>query len=455
MTDAFNRAFEAAVARHQKGDIEGAEQDYLKLLAANPDFAPLWSNLAIIRRKKGQAKAALAMNFRAMELKADYRQIGGNLLNALRSANRGTEALGLDLVDPRGLFGTEPVNAAWRARVLMDLDRNRDALPHFKKAAQENPNDFDFRLDYAMALIKAGRIRDGLKMFEARWFGNPDQNHPAGASRWQGEDLTDKDVVFLSEQGLGDMIFMARFLPQVKEMAPKRLTAVVAGPLVRLFQGLGVFDAVVPKANFSAAGLAANGQVGLTGFDLALHLLGDDTAPPAPVAPALPEDSVQRAGEMTAPFQKRFKIGISWAAKPGTVAYERKSVALDHFLPLTEIPGVQLFSLQKDGGEELKQMGLPGIILDAASADRDLADAAGLITKLDLVISVDTAIAHLAGMMGAPLWLLTPRPAFWYWHGIGDQSPYYPSARVFRQNTPDDWSPVFAEVVNDLTIMRR
>jgi len=148
------------------------------------------------------------------------------------------------------------------------------------------------------------------------------------------------------------------------------------------------------------------------------------------------------------------KVGIAWAGSAGFAQAKRKATDLWRFLDLAAIPGVQLFGMCKGAREaEITAMGAGGLIVNTAGTDRDLADAAALCEAMDLVITVDTGLAHIAGALGVPVWTLLARPAFWYWGAQGDRSYWYDSMRLIRQTEAGDWSGPFARVRADLESM--
>lgn len=447
------RALAEAIDLHRRGDIDRAEAAYLRILKADPERSPAWANLATIRRDQGFADAAVAMTLRAMETREDYRRLGNNLINALRDAGRGAEGLRLEVIDPANIYEAGPVDPLWRALSLLIQGRAREALPHFEKGLEGEPLSHPGNIDRVMAHLKAGEFRRGFDRFEARWHQRADATTlPDPARRWRGEALEGRHIHVLPEQGLGDQIFLARFIPELVRRNPARITLVVKPPLERLFAAIEGVHAVELKGEARLPAAAT----WTFAFDLPRHLLPEGAAFPPLARFALPDAAVARAEALVRPYRERFKIGVVWGTtRTGRLA-NMKSVRFRDFLSLCEIPGLQLFNLFKEDGEsEISRIGAQGLVVDAAASDADLADTAALIDALDLVITVDTAVAHLAGAMGAQTWMLTPEPPFWYWHGVGEHTPYYPTMRVIRQSSAGEWGDVFARIRNDLTRMLR
>ena len=237
---------------------------------------------------------------------------------------------------------------------------------------------------------------------------------------------------------------MARFLPKLKAMGCE-VTMVVKKPLLRLFQRLEGLDRIVQVARKSEPYDYYSPNMSLP------HFVGmpDDVPPPLPRL-TIPDDSRTRAAKIVRPFEKHFKIGVVWTGSLSYRANHRRSTSPESFLGLAQVPGVQLFSLYKgDAHKEFLEGGMSGLILDACGRDRDFADTAALIDEMDLMITTDTAVVHVAGSLGKPIWNMLTWEGFWL-YGSEDTSPWYPSMRLFRQKTSGDWPGVFAEVEEEL-----
>ncbi|HEU0221326.1 MAG TPA: hypothetical protein VFR34_03810, partial [Paracoccaceae bacterium] len=178
-----------------------------------------------------------------------------------------------------------------------------------------------------------------------------------------------------------------------------------------------------------------------------------ETIPP-PARLVIPEDSAERARRMLAPFERRLKIGVLWSGSVTYRANHKRSFPQERFYPLAAIPGVQLFSLYKGPLlEAFRGSGLASVIIDAGGSDRDFADTAALIRRLDLVVSMDSAIVHIAGSFGLPVWNLLHYSAYWLYAPHPDHTTWYPSMRLIRQPKLDDWDSVFATVERDVAAL--
>ncbi|MGF1609202.1 MAG: hypothetical protein ACFCUQ_07385, partial [Kiloniellales bacterium] len=252
-------------------------------------------------------------------------------------------------------------------------------------------------------------------------------------------------ILLYPEQGFGDTILASRFIAQVKDQGASVILECKPA-LRRLFTGLEGVDR-----------LAELGAV-KDGFDCHCSLLDlpgllglEPGCIPPPPRLTVPDEARARARHLLAPAEGRFKVGVVWS---GSVTYKgnrKRAAALQRFLDLAAVPGVQLYSLYKGPLErELKESGAGPLLIDVGSNDADLADAAAVIEQLDLVVMTDSAVAHLTGSLGRPIWNLLGFSPYWIYGPAGETTPWYPSMRLFRQPAGGDWDPVFARVKEEL-----
>ena len=295
------------------------------------------------------------------------------------------------------------------------------------------------RLQRGFAHLTLGAYGPGFADLEARYFGSevarPD---PPPAPLWRGEPVAGKRVLVLPEQGHGDAILMARFLPRLKAMGAHVWLA-VKSPLRRLFAGLEGVDRLLTAVPRDADVYIANTALP--------HLVGmPEDGPPPPPRLSVPEEARARARARLAPFDGLFKVGIVWTGALDYKANHRRSVAPGRFAALAEIPGVQLVSLYKGPAHErLGSSGMAGLVFDACGDDRDFADTAAVVSELDLMITTDTGVVHVAASLGRPVWNLLAADGYWL-YGTGSETPWYPTMRLWRQARPGDWDGVFAAV---------
>ena len=326
----------------------------------------------------------------------------------------------------------------WYALGLVerDLGNHAEARHCQERVVALKPDFPDGHFELAQCLLRDGDYRHGFAEYEWRLRRPAAPERPFPMPRWDGADLKGRRLLLHGEQGMGDVIQMARFIPGVAAMGA-RITLSCHRPLVPLLAAVaGVARAV---AHFEEPD-----GVDLRAPLLSLpHLLGAtiDTLPAAPYLP-VPDRLVPEA----VLAEKVFKVGIVWAGGPLQRHDRYRSCGLAPLLPLTRIRGVRLFSLQMDEpAKELAGHRGSGIV-DLSPGIGDFADTAAIVANLDLVVSVDTAVCHLAGALGRPVWVLLSRHTDWRWMVGRDDSPWYSTMRLFRQSRLGEWGSVVDRV---------
>ena len=286
-----------------------------------------------------------------------------------------------------------------------------------------------------------GNYQQGFADFERRYAGD-EVSLPANAPwpRWLGEDLREKKILVMPEQGFGDAVLMSRFLPGLKARGAE-VSMIVKPPLRRLLARLDGLDHMPEAARASQSFDFYTPNMSLP------HFVGlPDGAPPPLPRLTIPDDSRSRAQALTAVHDASFRIGVVWTGSTTYRTNNRRSARPESFLGLATVPGVQLFSLYKGAAHDaFLNSGMAGLIVDACGTDRDFADTAAVIEKMDLMIITDTAVVHIAASLGKPVWNLLSREGYWL-YGQGDTTPWYPSIRLFRQTGQGDWAELFGRV---------
>ncbi len=438
----------AAVALHKKGDLDKAARAYASYLAQVPGDAGVWSNLGALHRAKGRYDMALRAHRRANALAPDDNGLRNNLANVLSDIGDYDGSLELRrrilLEDP-----TAKNHLAMIGRCLRGKGEYVAAIKHLEKAIEVYPDDAELQVQLSFALLGSGDYLTGFSAYQARWQAGELTPRDLDYPQWQGEPLEGKSISVLPEQGFGDAVLFLRFLPLLKEMGA-HVRLVVEGPMHRLFEGAVGADEIV---RVDQMGDATDYWVNL--IDLTIPYFASQSDVPAPALLTMPKDAKVRAERITAPFSNSTKVGVVWSGSATYKANAFRSFSHSDLLPLSDVKGNQLFSLYK--GPYLDGFyadGADGIIVDAASSDRDFADCAAMIQEMDLVITSDTVTAHIAGSLGVPTWVLLHWDPFWVWKHQGDTTPWYPSIRCFRQKTARDWQSVLDEVYNALISFR-
>ncbi len=293
-----------------------------------------------------------------------------------------------------------------------------------------------------MMLLAQGDFERGWPEYEWRWKCKGFTRQPYPRPLWDGSPLNGRTILLNAEQGLGDTIQFIRFARIVQETGGRVLMG-TPEPLVTLLSCCAGIDQVLPNGSSLPPF-----QVHATLLSLpALLGIKDESMIPAPV-PYLSADPERVAYHRFALGPIRaLKVGIAWQGNPEHAMDRHRSFRLSQFEPLASIPGVRLFSLQKNqGAEQLAALDGRFAVTDLARGLTDLMDTASVLKNLDLVITPDTALAHLAGVLGVPVWVAVSFASDWRWLTDRDDSPWYPSMRLFRQRVLDDWDELFDRI---------
>ncbi|MCC3535373.1 MAG: tetratricopeptide repeat protein [Microcoleus sp. PH2017_25_DOB_D_A] len=446
-------AYNLAKIFEEQGKVEQAIAHYEQALAAEPDFVPALINLAVALQEKGELLRALDLYRRALEIQPHSWEAYNNLATVLQEQGNLEEALeyyhkALELLPDF----VEAINNL--GRTFLEKGAVEDAIACYRRAIHLNPDHASAHLNLSLALLLAGDFANGLAEYEWRWqikefktghscyLTAPGNTLSAREYRplWDGSNLQGKTVLLHAEQGLGDSLQFIRYVEIVKNRGGRvivdcypqlrRLFAMVDGIDLLIVRGepLPEFDVQVPMLSLP-------------------YVLGTrlETIPATTAYLSPPADA-----EFALLPDRNLKVGIVWAGNPKHRKNMQRSCGLSQFLPLLDVSGVTFYSLQKEVLEADRALlnGTP--IVDLSPHFGDLADTAAAIAKLDLVITVDTAVAHLAGALGKPVWVLLAFSPDWRWLLEREDSPWYPSARLFRQRERGGWEGVFARVAEAL-----
>lgn len=463
----------------QTGHLDEARASYERALAIRPDYPEAINNLGTVYRGHRRPDLALPFFLRALDLKPGYLDAMHNL------------ALGL----PSGVPGAELIEGRLRAEVerapndvaplavlaiyLQEAGRfdeartiaqevvrrderqadgwtvlgicaaealdPREAIRCYDRALALDPHAGVVRWNRAIALLALGDYSKGWEDYEARWslVHMAHDRRLVDRAEWSGEPLDGKTILVYTEQGLGDAIQFARFGAELARRWNVRIVVECDASLVSLF-----------RTCHWAAGVIARGTE-RPEFDthvalLSLPRLLGATLDGLPVEPAF--DPPRR------PISSRIRkapgelhVGIVWGGRSPNPALARRSIPLDLLEPLSRIENVRLHSLQVgDDTGQLRRSAFRDRVNDLAPHIGDFVDTAAAMRELDLVLTIDTSVAHLAGALGVPVWVMLIRNADWRWLLDRSDSPWYPSARLFRQSIAGDWRPVASAVTESL-----
>ena len=430
MAEDADRLATAAAERLRTGDRDGARHLYRCLLTLHPADWRALQGVGIVAYGAGQPEEALGTLARARIAQPDQPNPLSNLAVVLGSAGRHEAALrhlqdAVAAVPDRAELHYNLGNALER------LHRFEEATAAFRRALHLRPGHVEAGWNLGLILLRLGRYSEGWPYYEWRWLrpGMPVERRTIPA--WTGERFDGRTLLLYSEQGLGDALQFIRFLPLVQrrgtdivvECQPELISLLAAQP--------GAPRIVPRRAPAPQAALQASIASLPTIFGTTLDSL--PAAPPYLHAPDGPSPPLPEHG---------LRVGVVWASSSTD-----RSCPLPLLASLATVPGVAAVSLQKGpAAAELGGGGVPLPILDMAPHIEDMADTARIVAKLDLVITVDTSVAHLAGALGRPTWLLLPHLADWRWLVEREDSPWYPTMRLFRQWTPGAWNEVVDRV---------
>jgi tetratricopeptide (TPR) repeat protein len=429
------------------GRREEALSCYARVLALKSDRVDTLNSQGIVLFRLERFAEALESFAKALSLGPTFAEARNNLGNTLLRLGRPEEALeAYDMA-----LAAKPQFAAAhnnRGNALVALNRHRQALDDFEVALHINPGHAEVLYNRSLALIALGEFREGWHSFECRW----DQEDWASRRRnfaqplWTGEQpIAGKTILLHAEQGLGDAIQFVRYVPMV--------AAKGARVVLELDSSLKVLLSLTDKVS----ALVAFGEP-LPVFDIHCPLMslprafGTEVATIPGSVPYLtpPADRIakwaQRLPQASAP-----RIGVVWAGSPAHRNNFNRSMALTRFAAILATPNVEFVGLQKDiNTDDLEILRHCKRMTVLGGELADFADTAAVISMLDVVISVDTSVAHLAGALGRPTWILLPFSADYRWLRDREDSPWYPTARLFRQPRPGEWDSVLQRVQREL-----
>jgi hypothetical protein len=403
-----------SVALQAQGDIECALDGLRRAIALKPEYADAHSNLGNALQEQGQLDGAVASYRQALQLKPAHFDALNNLGNALRAQGKLVES-----------------------------------VASYERALQVKPDNPQVRMSRALCWLQMGDFERGWAEYEwrlkCREFSIPAFRQPL----WDGSPLEGRLILLYADHGLGDSIQFIRYAPMVKARGGCVIVA-CQQPLARLLATCPGIDEV-----FAEGSLLPDFAFYAPLMSLPRILATSLSSVPAEV-PYLAADRAlveQWRGELEP--GGGFRIGIVWQGNPRYRRDHQRSFRLAQLEPLARVEGVRLLSLQKGAGtDQIAQLGERFAVSDLGSQFTDFMDTAAVMRNLDLVITSDSSIAHLAGALGVPIWVAIPVAADWRWLNEREDSPWYPTMRLFRQKRWGDWDEVFARMAGELAATR-
>jgi tetratricopeptide (TPR) repeat protein len=405
--------FNLACVYEMGGDLKKAVEKYGKVLEIHPQSAETLYNMASLKARLGMLDDAISYVKQAIRIQPDHKESHSNLGNYLRAKGQ--------------------------------IDK---AIEQYRKAIDIDPYVPSVHLNLSITLLLSGRFEEGWPEYEWRMQvdGYRQDYKYFGSPLWDGGDFSGKRLLVHEDQGLGDTLQFVRYLPLVKKKGGTVIFE--ARPaLAGLLKNIPGLDELIERPPEGRSDINFDYYIPLMSVAGRMKTQLETIPSDVPYLFADSKKSKDWRKKMRGPG---YRIGIVWAGNKAHVNDANRSCSLDQFDWLAHIPQTSIFSLQKDlAAKELKQLqmlGIPNLGMQFC----DFSDTAAAIENLDLVIVVDTAVAHLAAAMGKPTWILLPFDPDWRWLTVRSDSPWYPAVRLFRQRQPGDWDGVMAAVCNAL-----
>jgi tetratricopeptide (TPR) repeat protein len=427
--------------------LEEAAACYERAVQLRPDFPEAFANLGIVLAQQRKLDEAIASYQRALRLRPNYPEALGNLGNVLLEQGKPEEALARyqEALRLKPDYHDAHYNGG---QAFLTQGRMDDALTKFDRALASKNDYPEAHMGRAVTWLMLGDYKRGWPEYEWRWKTKEFSPLPYTQPVWDGTPLKGRTILLHAEQGLGDTLQLIRYAPLVKKAGGP---VVVACPktLLPLFSTCAGIDRLVdrdaelPPFDVHASLLSLPRILGTTVATIPAHV---------PYLFADPQ-LVEWWGRELSPYAG-FRIGIAWQGNPQFGGDHHRSFPLAHFEALARVPGVRLFSLQKNHGlDQLPDLGNRFPVIDLGPRlDKKGAflDTAAVMKNLDLVVCPNTSLVHLAGALGVPVWLPLARAPEWRWLWGREDSPWYPTARIFRQERPGEWEGVFARMAAEL-----
>jgi lipoprotein NlpI len=423
-----------------QGKLDEALAHFRRALELKPDYAEAQSNLGNVLNEQGKPDEALACYHRALELKPDYADAYIGTGNVLKKRGKPDESLACyrralelrpDYADAHVSLGV----------ALYELGKLDEARACYRRALELKPDHAVAHGNHSLLSLLTGDFQRGWPEYQWRW--KTKQCPPRDFSQplWDGRPLEGKTILLHAEQGYGDAIQFVRYAALVKERGGSVIVE-CPRPLLALLTTCAGIDQWVAQGEKLPAFDVHAPLLSLPGiFQTSLGNLPNAT-PYLFAAPDRVQRWRQELGRLAGP-----KIGIAWRGSPKHLNDRCRSIPLSCFEPLARLPGIRLVSLQTEAGvEELQGARDRFPVTDVGRRLEDFMETAAVMMNLDLVIACDTAVVHLAGALGIPVWVALPLVPDWRWLVDRNDSPWYPTMRLFRQDSRGDWPGVFRRI---------
>lgn len=418
------------------------------ILALNPT-AETYNDLGVILKTLKRFDEALSVYRKAIEIAPKNATLFNNIANVFKEldAFKDAEAAYIQAITLNPAYANAHHNLG---KLYKEFNLYEKAEYSYREALRYEPGSIEAQANLGYLLLSEGRFEEGWPLYETRYdlslnptFASPDVSAP----RWQGESLKGKSILIVPEQGYGDEIQFVRYLPLLKRHSPSRIILMCKPPLHRLFSVLEAIDHIITSVEEAPA---YDCWSYLLSLPMYLHTTLDTIPAQLPYLHLHDTWMDKRLGLNT----HDYRVGVVWRGSSLHDNDANRSLPdLSSLSPLWSLRGVTYVSLQKElSDQETETLDTLGII-NMGKNLRDFADTATVISQLDLIISVDTAVAHLSGAVGKECWVLLPAQGCdWRWMRDRNDSPWYPGiVRLFRQTIPREWKEPLTEIVEALS----
>lgn len=435
----IDAAINLAIIQKMLGQTDIALETALNTVRKSPNYAPANNCLGMVYFDLGKYKDAEKHFNNACSIDPDYAHAQNNLANALTRLDQNSKAQNHYEI----ALSLEPKNPdfwANKAASLQAENRIREVIKACNNALRFAPNHPDARWNRAIAFLISGNLLRGFADYESRWFLPEFKRRSFDSKLWKGQNLKNKSILLHSEQGFGDTIQFIRYVTLITKQEPKNIYIETHKPLFELLKQIPEIEKVfvrgdkLPKIDY---------QIPL----MSLANLFKTTLN------SIPKSSSYIKNTKISPYKfennfKSKKIGICWAGRPTHKNDHKRSIPLSLCIPFLKMKNTQFYSLQLGKTEDYKDNSQH--LIDLSDHLTDFAATGAILQNLDLVITVDTAVAHLAGSLGVKCWVMLPFAPDWRWLLNRNKSPWYASITLFRQNECNDWKNVISEIKSSL-----
>lgn len=442
--DAVASRYSAAIELHQQGRLDEAEAAYRAIVEAVPAHVGAIMHLGLVAHQRGRSDEGVEQVRRALAIDPRFEPASYNLGAILTAQGRCDDAVAVYAAAAAAGVRSERL-CLNRGVALTRQGRMDEAAAAYREGLDLFSESADLHVYLALLLMSLGRYEAAWPDYEWRWRMAHYAPSRLSKPRWRGEDPAGRKVLLYPEQGVGDTLLFARYVPMVARWTPTVMA--VRAPLMRLLSSLPgnvsiVSDGPVPPHDL---------QCPLPSLPLAFRTTRESVPQNVPYLAAEPERVAHWRDRLPT---GEFRIGVAWQGNAAYTMDAQRSARLAEFAPLAEFPDVRLVSLQKRDGLEQLDDPPPGMEVAALPGLDDGPDAfidtAAVMMNLDLVVTIDSAVAHLAGALGRPAWVALGDHPYWVWGREGEDSPWYPTVRLFRRQPGEAWPDVFGRMAQAL-----